>query len=582
MSAPRIPTAVAADPWPDRPAGSSRRAELTAALGVAVVLVHVLFVPVTLVLLGCALIISAVSRWRPLWLTVPAAAGTIAAAAAGPGRVLAGFTAGPRQMAAYLGGLPGHPARLAHLAAAFAGPGQWLPRQLPLALLAAAGEAAILAWLGWPGGGRPADREWPDGAGRYRPGLVITVRRRLARRALAAGEVVTAEGASLGIDVSSGRHAEITWAQAERGVLLAAASGQAAARAGFPLAGAAVRRRKTVIVIDLSGSRWLAAALGAACAEADVPLARFGAGGPGCYEPFRSHPPARAADLAAQLVDWSGGTEQQRQAGQRYLADAFIVLAAAPPPGPVLDGLLRLLEPGALARAAAGLPGHLPARVQLARYLCGPAAPPPVDPETAAVLSGQLHRLRASALGGWLRPAGRPAGAATVALGRAVRDRDCVLFSLGPEPDPAASGMAGRLAVADLAAVLGDLAEQGLRGDCLAWVHGCEAAAPAVLDRLLAAGPATGTAVALSTGSAAAAARLAGTAGVLVSSGPTEPRLAARLAELAPFRQESSRQELADVLSGQDEDHFAVIARLPRLAARLQPECRSVPRARPR
>jgi hypothetical protein len=727
MSAPRVPTVGAADPRPDRPddpggagyprrlrrpsagrpARPPRRAELTAALGVAVVLVHLLFAQVTLVLLGCALMTGAVSRWRPLWLTVPAAAGATAAAAAGPARVLAGFTAGPWQLAAYLGGLPGHPARLARLPAAFAGAGYWLPRQLPLALLAAAAEAAILAWLGWPGGrAGPADREWPGGTGRYRPGLVIMIRRRLARLALAAGEVVTAEGASIGIDVSSGRRAEVTWAQAERGVLLTAADGPAAARAGFPLACAAVRRRKTVVVVDLSGSRWLAAALAAACAAADVPLTRFGAGGPGCYEPFRSYPPARAADLAARLIDWTGRTEPQRQAGRRCLADAFAVLAAAPPAGSVLDGLLALIEPGTLLEpqarpsAAAWRPGSGPAG----------AGSADADADTAAALAAQLHRLRASELGGWLRPAGPsagrlaadsdpadsdpadsdpadsdpvrggqargdraggdlaradlawggrpgghraggsrlasgrtggsraggdpasadlawggrpgghragggrlgsgragggradgdlaggsragggraggrgspgsgrpPEGDVRVRLAQAVRDRGCVLFSLGPEPDAAASGMVGRLALADLAAVLGDLSEQGLRGDCLAWVHGCEAADPPALARLAAAGP--GTAVAMSTGSAAAAARLAGTAGVVVSSGPTEQRLAARLAELAPLRQEGGRQELAELLRWQDEDHFAVLAPgpQPRPAARFQPECRSVP-----
>jgi hypothetical protein len=230
--------------------------------------------------------------------------------------------------------------------------------------------------------------------------------------------------------------------------------------------------------------------------------------------------------------------------------------------------------------------------------------------------------LRASALGGWLRPPtsapGQPAGgqpaardlaarhvaashlaggdradggladggvpglAAEVAvrLGQAVADRGCVLFSLDPGPDAAVRAMIGRLAVADLAAVLGDLSDQGLRGDCLAWVHGCEAADGPALAGLVAAGAATGTAVALSTGSPAAAAQLADTAGVVVAAGPADRRLAAALADLAPLRLESSRQELADLLSWQDEDHFAVLpAGPPLLGSRLRTECRSVPAA---
>jgi hypothetical protein len=607
-----------------RAAERTRRVELTAALGVAVVLGHLLFAQLTLVLLAAAFVTSRISRWRPLWLAAPAAAGALAVATVGPGPALAGFLAGPRQVAAYLGGLPGHPARVAHLAAAFAGAGRWLPRQLPLALLVAAAEAALAAWLARPGGRPSAAGRGPGGTAGYRPGLVILARGRRTRAALAAGRVVTVDGGALGVDDASGRAAEITWAEAGHGLLLAAADDAAAARAGFPLACAAVRRRKAVIVVDLTGSRRLAAALAAVCAAAGAPLARFGAGGPGCYEPFRSHPPGRAADLAARLIDWSGLTGPQQQAGRRHLADACAVLAAGPSGGPVLDGLIALLQPGALCRVAAGPPGA-GRSVAAAGGAAGGAA---ADAETLAAVGGQLRGLRAGALGGWLRPAGAgPSAEVPVRLAQAVQDRGCVLFSLGPGDDGATVGTGraaglggwaaggpdgadglgrvgrpdgwaadlggegradgravGRLAVADLATFLGGLADQGLRGDSLVWIHGADAGAAADwpdLGRLIAAGPGTGTAVLVSTGSAAAAAALAGSVGVVVSSGPTEPRLAARLAELSPLPEKGGAQELADLLRDQPEGHFAVLAPggSATVAGRLQPDCRSVPAA---
>ena len=74
---------------------------------------------------------------------------------------MAGFLAGPRQVLDYLTGAAGHPGRLARLSTAFSGAGHWLPAQLPLALLLAAGEAAAVGWLGrggWLGGSAAGPR----------------------------------------------------------------------------------------------------------------------------------------------------------------------------------------------------------------------------------------------------------------------------------------------------------------------------------------------------------------------------------------------------------------------------------------
>jgi hypothetical protein len=574
-----------------RPPGHAR--ELTAALAVAVLIAHVLFAQVTLVLAMIALATGRLSRWRPPWLAVPAAAGLGWIAATGPGRALAGFAAGPRHVAAFLAAAIGHPGRLAHASAALAGAGHWLPRQLPVALVAGAAEAAA-AGLGarWLGAETPA----------YRPGLLAAARRRAAAAALSAGAVVTRDGASLGLDLASGRRAEIGWAEAAGGVLSVSADPQGAARVAFPVAAAAIRRRMTVMVVDLTGSSWLADAVSGACVAAAAPLRRLSAAGPAWYEPFRSHPPPLAAALAIRMVSWAGTTERQRQAGQRYLADVFAVLSASPPPPAVLDAVGALLDPARLREAMAAVPAYLPRREALARRVAASAAALEADPDFGGALAGQLQRLRASGPGRWLRapgPGPAPPGSApappsptarplsggdlggslprrpppVIRLDQAVRDRSAALFSLGPGDEAAA--MAGRLVVADLTTVLSGLRDQHLRADCLAWVHGCEAVDRPSLAALLGLGPATGTAVLLSTGSAAAAASLARAAGVVVSSGPADALLAGRLGELAEFRGQGGQLGAAAALRGQDEDEFAIISR----GTRFQPGCRSVPAA---
>jgi hypothetical protein len=582
------PAAVAPSPGrarpPRLPRPPARTRQLTAALAVAVLLVHLLFAQVTLVLAISLCVIGGLSRWRPSWLAGPAGAGIAWIAATGAGPAAAGFAAGPRQVAAFLAGVAGHPGRLGHAAVAFAGAGHWLPRQFPVALAAAAAEAAVAGY---------AVRARAGGPPEYRPGLLVAVRRRRTAAALSAGVVVSRNGTDIGLDDSSGRRAEISWAEAAGGVLTVSAHPQAAARASFPVAAAGVRRRMTVIVIDLTGSSWLADSLSGVCVAAAAPLRRFSPAGPAWYEPFRSHPPPRAAALAIKMISWAGTTERQRQAGQRYLADAFAVLSVSPVPLAVLDALIALLDPARLRAAMAVVPGHRPRREALALRVAGSAAALEADPALGAALAGQLQRLRASGPGRWLqapapavarppwpRPGplfgsdpqgGRPPQ--LIQLGQAVRDRSCVLFSLGLGGEAAA--MTGRLAVADLTAVLSGLRDQNLRGDCLAWVHGCEAVDRPSLAALLGLGPATGTAVLLSTASPAAAASLAPAAGLVVSSGPVDPVLAGRLAGLAEFRADGGHRAAAAALCGQGEDEFAIITR----GSRFQPDCRSVPAA---
>jgi hypothetical protein len=139
-------------------------------------------------------------------------------------------------------GLLAHAAQLLH-AAALAGAGRWLPRELPLALLGGTAEAAIALWLGW----RYSPPAW-------RPGPIAVVRRRAAAAALAASHTVTAGGCAIGVNPSSGRLAGFSWAEAERGVVLAGLDEWQLCQVGLAVACAAMRLRKTVIVIESSAS----------------------------------------------------------------------------------------------------------------------------------------------------------------------------------------------------------------------------------------------------------------------------------------------------------------------------------------
>jgi hypothetical protein len=138
----------------------------------------------------------------------------------------------------------------------------------------------------------------------------------------------------------------------------------------------------------------------------------------------------------------------------------------------------------------------------------------------------------------------------TAAIGRAIRGREVVVLSAGLPAGGAAgaraagagaagagaagggsagggsagAGAAGAGAAAEreaasdavrvLLGVLGDLRALGLRADCLACVSVCDGVEPRLLAELLQLGPATGTAVILSTTSATTTAGLAPVAGV--------------------------------------------------------------------
>jgi hypothetical protein len=445
----------------------------------------------------------------------------------GPSRAIAGFTAGPGQVAGYLAGLAGHPGALLHASRAYAGLTGWLPRQLSLALIAAAAEVAVVGWIR-----RRRDRRWGTAAP-YRPGLAVAARRRYTAAMLAAGGVVTADGACLGLDRDTGRRVSVSWPEAERGVLVTGSDAAAVAHSGIQLTWAAIRRRKAVLVIEVTGDPAISAALAAACAEVAAPLRGFGPDGPGCYEPLRGGHPGRTASLVLGMIDWSEFGDEHRRTITAWLTDACAVAAAAPgPPSmPVLDDLAGLLQSEALRARAARLPGYHPRRAALAERAEAAASALAADPASASAVAGQLSLLRASTLGRWLRP---PAGAgsAPVSLGQALRDRAVVTFALDRAANPRSARMVAALAAADLLATLSELRAMAVRTDCLAWISGCEELPRELLAELVGHGAQTGAPVLLTTTSAAAAAALAGDVGVITARQPDELAATATLAEV--------------------------------------------------
>src|SRR5207245_9220081 len=131
-----VPLAPARSPRRARylvPLGTPRRGEVLAAVAVAVVVAGVLFAPLTLLLAAAFDAVSKASRWRPLWLAVPAACGVIWALAIGPGEAAAGLHRGPAA---------GVSERATGQAAGDRRPGtivRCMPRQTPLHLVVADG-----------------------------------------------------------------------------------------------------------------------------------------------------------------------------------------------------------------------------------------------------------------------------------------------------------------------------------------------------------------------------------------------------------------------------------------------------------
>src|SRR6266851_5526525 len=339
-----VPLAPARSPRRARylvPLGTPRRSELLAAVAVAAVVAGVLFAPLTLILAAAFDAVSKATRWRPLWLTVPAACGVIWALAIGPGEAAAGLRRGP---AAAAGAMAAGPAAVSRLPAAIA---HGFPGQFPLALILAAGAAAVAWWVRWL-----HTDEWDLPAAR--PGLVSLWHRRQATAALRAGRMLTRDGARLGVEAATGRAAVLCWRDAGGGVLVTGAAAPAVLASGLQIARAAIRRRKPVIVVDLTGDRDLPGMLAALCGAARAPLHVFGGPGGPRYEPRVPTSAEQQAALAA--VPWGPRGSSPGTGTGVSLADVVrqrgVALFALGGPG---HGPAARVIAGLVAAALAGL-----------------------------------------------------------------------------------------------------------------------------------------------------------------------------------------------------------------------------------
>jgi hypothetical protein len=557
------------------PRGLPRRDEILAACMVLAIGAHLLFAQLTFVFAVLFHLTTKATRWRLSWLAVPAAAG-LAWAATGPRAALAGYTAGAARVAGYLSDRGHQAGHLLHVTGAFAGIGTWLPRQLPLALLAGAAEAALAGWLSW----LHTDEEDLRPA---RPGLIVAARRAATVRAIRAGGVVTRDGGCLGIAAGSGARITLSWAEAAGSVSVCGSAASDVLTTGFQLVHAAIRRRKPVLVVDHTAGPALAAQLAAVCAAAGTPLLVFGPGGttpgrPACYEPFRHGSPAQRAALITAMLSWDGPGRQYRRSCLSYLDDVFELLDAAPgdPRVPVLDDVLHLLNPVALQARMEYVPAGYPRREVLAERIRVSASLITAEPATIAGASRQLRDLRESPFGRWLRPApDHPAPdhpVADIDLRRAIARRAVVLFRLGGPP--AAGSMLGRLICQDLlsAGATPDGATpdggtsgggtSGGGGDGLIWLAECAALPRQAVTSLIARGRAAGLPVLAATTSAPVAAELADLVNVVIAH-----RMAA--GAVAPWVEDSAAASrlsaAADPATLRDGEFLLAVREPPRL-----------------
>jgi len=515
--------------------GLPRRDEILAVSLVLAVLAHVLFAQLTILLAAVFHLITKTTRWRLSWLAVPAAAGLAWTVAAGSRAALTGFTAGPAQIADYLGASGHQAGHLLHFTGAFTGIGSWLPRQLPLALVAGAAEAALVGWLSWL---HTDERDLRPA----RPGLIVAARRAAAVRAIRAGGVVTRDGACLGVAAGSGARVTLSWAEAAGGISVCGSSGPDVLATGFQLVHAAVRRRKPVLAVDHTADPGLTGKLAAVCAAAGAPLLVFGedrAAGArartACYEPFRHGPPAGRAALVTAMLSWDGPGRQYLRSCVSYLEDIFELLDAAPgdPRVPVLDDVIHLLNPVAMRARMDCVPAVYPRRDVLAERTRVSTSLVTAEPATIAELGRQLRDLRASPFGRWLRPS--PDGqAAEIDLSRAVAERAVVLFRLGGPRPAESSAMLTRLVCHDLLAAGAALGGIGVDGDGLIWLAECGTLPRQPVTELIAGGRGAGLPVLAATTSAQVASDLADMVNVVVAHRVEDAAATRRLAAVVP------------------------------------------------
>jgi hypothetical protein len=542
-------------------ADMSQRDDLTASVAVVAFLTQLVFAQVTLALVICLVIVGKLSRWRSLWLAVPATVGTAWLLAIGVRPAAAGYLAVGSRLLGIVARHDALGAKAAGLSNLLAGWRRWLPGQLPLALVVATAQAAFLSLPGRTAPKRP-----------YRRGALVAARSCYLTATLRRGELATYDGCCLGIIPSTGRRAAISWQEAEAGVLCAGQDAATVSATGRDLALAAIQHRKTVVIIDLvreveSGAtyrryRSRADFIESECAAVDAPLHRLGRGaGQGAhYDPLSRARSARATSLTMAMIDWTGVAHASQLFCANYLNAVFAVLAGGRAGsertnGTMLDDLVRLMTPGALRARLAKLSGRSLAAGSLAARVAELSRQLEADPATLAPVAAQLAELTSTALAQLIRPA---ADEASINFAAALAGREVALFSLDRLVLGEPAAMIARLVVADLIETLAERSDLGSRADCLVWINGCEAIDHRQLAVLAALGERTGAAVVLGTTTGSECAKIAADVNVVVVRGTSPADLTDEMADvLARFHAPGC----SDALS------FAVRQPRPRLVA---------------
>ena len=504
-------------------------------------LAQLAFAQFTILLAICFLLIDRLSRWRPPWLLLPTAIGLAWVLAWGPGRSVAGFLAGGSHLVGLLAERGPLLTKLGNLRGAFTGWQQWLPRQLPVALVIAAAEAAMLVLPG-----RAAR------SARYRRGLLVLARCGYLTMVLRRGELATPDGCCLGITPTTGTRAEITWLEAEAGVLCLSQDAAAVSATGRDLVLAAIQHRKAVIVIDLNGrpaasqpgragragrasQASLTDQLGLACAEVNAPLRWFG-WQPASFDPIADTSPDKATSLVLAMIDWTGAGQARRLLCASYLEAALAVLAAvkmagaqpatsASRPAPLIDELIGLLAPGALPARLAELRGHPAGRGELATKVAELTGQLGGDHSVLAPVIGQLTELARELTSKPSARSTRSPADQPITMTAALAGREVACFPLDRPVRGRAAEMIARLVVASLTDALTEHSDLGIGRDCLVWIDGCEILDARQLGALISLGTRTGAAVVLGTTVAATAAALAAQVNVIALRGSGPPGL---------------------------------------------------------
>jgi hypothetical protein len=549
----------------------SWRRDLAATLLIAVLSGQLLLAQCTLVLFGCFLVVSRLTRWRPLWLALPALAGLSWWFAQGLKPAFAGYMAGGSHLIRLLAHPGTLPERLRNLHEAFARWRRWLPEQLPVAVIPAATQAAVFAVASRKRRKRP-----------YRPGALVAARRGYLAVTLRRGELATDCGCCLGIDASTGRGAVLAWPEAEAGMLCTSQDAEAVSAIGRDLVVGAIQHRKTVIIVDLDdhqdsvglGTVTAPDPVAFTCAQVAAPLRRVAWPTEG-YDPLASAGPARATGLVMAMIDWAGAGHARQLFCASYLNLALTLISAGTADGGVggrrvLEQLNALMEPGALRARFAGLNDRPPAAGLLADRVSELAAQVDADPSILGAVAVQLAELGASVVGPVPAPS---AGAGPISLAAALAGREVVHFALNRHLLGRAASMVARLAIADLIDHLTEFGDLGCRADCVVWINGCEVIDQGQLAALVTLGGRTGTAVVLGTASGRVAARLATEVNVVAVRGVTPAGLAAEEPGLADSALEEMRAVLADLHGPGCRDVLSLWVLRPKL--RLLAGCRA-------